>query len=213
LLAPYSRKIYAVEPNPDVLDLAKKAAELNNFTNIEFYNLAFGQKAGKAKFYVSTISNWSGFTPSVNVIKEIEVEVTTLDKFLENKELPQIIKMDVEGAEYEIIKGGEEVLSEPEIKYIFLELHWPILGEEKTKELLETLNSLGFSIKYVIYEHKQWCSFLLPIRFIDKVAFTYFYTFCKEKLNYSFLSPELLLPGTCNLVFINVPELILVKHA
>jgi len=57
-----------------------------------------------------------------------------------------ILKMDIEGAEYEVIKDIASTL--PDVKQIVIEFHHriPNIGIEKTKQAIQTLNRIGYKI-------------------------------------------------------------------
>jgi FkbM family methyltransferase len=80
--------------------------------------------------------------PTVKV-RKYEVKTFTLSKLIKNNKLKSIdyLKMDVEGAEYEIIKNLSKKDADI-IKQISMEPH----DDEKNAEMVERLESLGFTV-------------------------------------------------------------------
>ena len=150
-------KVYAIEPIPDCIELLKENIRLNNYSNIEIHQLAIGDKSGVAAMYVGKWLNRSQMK-ELDIYKpelldhEISVQVSTLDDFMENKPYPDVIRMDVEGYEYQIIKGMKGILEEKLPLKLFMEFHFYLLGKQKSLELLRTLKSAGFEIADATYE-------------------------------------------------------------
>jgi len=143
--------VYAIEPVPQNVEILRKNVKLNNYRNIEVYQLAIGDKKGTAPMYVSKKYNWSSMSKNIEgveetVVKEIEVETTTLDDFLKNKPYPNMIRMDVEGYEYQIIKGMKNILSKKKPLKLFIEFHFPMLNKKQSLEILKTLKKHDFVI-------------------------------------------------------------------
>lgn len=107
-----SRNIYAFEPFEESLDLLKKNIEDNNIKNIIPINKTLGSKNGEQSIFLSG-NNVQGITtdPTKNHDKELKIQETTIDKFVEDNDLNiGFITVDVEGAEMELLKGAENTL-------------------------------------------------------------------------------------------------------
>jgi len=141
--------IFAFEPMPHFVDMVNYHAKLNNVKNIEVFQYALSDKPGEVEF--SNIEESSGNTyvqdsslykKSSNVIK---VKTIGLDDFLESTpgaKPPTIIKLDAEGAEYDVLKGAKNML----LKYkplMLLSTHDRHLPGVK-KRCLDFLSELGF---------------------------------------------------------------------
>jgi hypothetical protein len=81
------------------------------------------------------------------------VSELTIDTFLKNKRAPNLIRMDVEGYEYEILKGMPVTLKE-DLK-ILVELHSSnYLSEEELKEIFQILTEHDFWVRFAVFEGK-----------------------------------------------------------
>ncbi len=152
-----SGRIYAVEPVYNNFELLQKNLRLNNLKNVSAFQFAFGEQDTKGKIYVSDKANWCAMNKDVvkgTIIGEEEVPVETVDTFFKDKESPNFLRMDVEGYEYQIVKGMTETLKS-DLKML-MELHpWPpYLEPEKMQELLDILEQNGFRVRFAVFEAK-----------------------------------------------------------
>lgn len=146
-------KVYAIEPVKESLDLLKRNIEVNHYKNIECYQLACGENNRQDVIHVSPKRNWSSMYPSNSrqFVRDDTIEVVTLDKFLENRQYPDFIRMDVEGYEYEIVKGMTLLLADKRPLKLFIEYHLDIL-RDKTVALAQILKEAGMEIKFASVE-------------------------------------------------------------
>lgn len=109
-------RVVAVEPQPACIEiLLEKFANSDSFTLV---NKALGQNFGEAemlqceastissmsKEWIEAVKNSSRFS-SYDWSKTIVVPVVTLDSLIQDFCLPDFIKIDVEGYEYEVVSG------------------------------------------------------------------------------------------------------------
>jgi FkbM family methyltransferase len=155
-------RVYAIEPAPDNFKRLRANIALNNYANIEVFQLAVGNKNGKEKLYLSASPNLHNLLgiegktgKSKTYIGAIDIETVTLDEFLKDKKPPDLVRMDVEGYEYHITEGMKKTLGEARNLAVFMELH---LSTMKTAglniaEMFETFYHAGFEPKYLIKRH------------------------------------------------------------
>ena len=149
--------VYAIEPVAGNYRLLEKNVRLNEFSNVSTYQLAFGDRNERAEIFVSNKSNLCAMSKEAvggEVLGVQDVQMMTVDQFLVGKKQPSLIRMDVEGFEYEIIKGMEQTLKGK--TSILLELHAQpaYLKPEKLEELLQILEDNHYRVKFIVYEHK-----------------------------------------------------------
>ena len=146
-VAPAARLI-AFEPIPAL------AAELaTSFPGIDVRRLALGAEPGRAEFcHFRKLDGWSGLRRSPAITDEqgapelIEVSVSTLDLELAAVE-PTAIKIDVEGAELGVLRGGRETLARSRPLVVFE--HVPeaaALYGAGSVEIWDELSGLGYEL-------------------------------------------------------------------
>jgi FkbM family methyltransferase len=145
-------KVYAIEPVPHNIKLLEDSIRLNNYSNIETFNLAMGQSDSVSKLYLSDHPNWSSFYRPRRVKGQIDIQIASVDSFLKDKRLPDLIRMDVEGYEYEILIGMSDLLESGRPLRLLIEFHPDIMGRQRAAAFLATLKKQRFQLKKVILE-------------------------------------------------------------
>ncbi|MBK7885894.1 MAG: FkbM family methyltransferase [Bacteroidetes bacterium] len=145
-------KIISFEPHPDTFKRAEENIKLNSFRNIELLNIGLGEQKAELKLYEVNENN-----PGMNRILAEEtnlpykiIQVDLLDKIMEEKSIPPVdfIKIDVEGFEYSVLKGGVNTLKNKPV--LFIELDDNNLRENNStaEELIKLLYTIGYSRFY-----------------------------------------------------------------
>jgi FkbM family methyltransferase len=150
-------KVYAVEPVRSNFELLEKNVQLNNLKNVSEFQFAFGEKDAKSEIYVTDKSNLCAMNKDAvggKILFTQEVPMQTVDTFFKDKAPPDFIRMDVEGYEYQVIKGMAKTL-QGNIK-ILIELHpWrPYLEPERMDELFDILERNNFKAQFAVFENK-----------------------------------------------------------
>jgi len=109
----------------------------------EFLLEPSGEDAGEGEHALTTDKSGSG----------IEVDVQTLDRVVTkgNASQPTVVKIDVEGAELDVIKGGRETLSSESCRLVYCEVHPDRLGDYggSYEQLQKTLVEYGFELELI----------------------------------------------------------------
>lgn len=108
-IAPAGRHL-AFEPVPDNAAILER-----EFPGVECRRLALGAQPGKAQFchFRDPLDGWSGLKRNPEISDApafIEVTVSTLDEEVKGLE-PTLVKIDVEGAELDVLRGARELLT------------------------------------------------------------------------------------------------------
>jgi len=114
-------KTISIEPVLSTFCFLKDNIALNNIGDlVEAHNIGLAGTKGSIKF--------TGTLDTVNHVATnddkdvIEVQIDTLDNIV-NERNPCLIKIDVEGYEYEVLKGASETLMNPSLKALIVELN------------------------------------------------------------------------------------------
>ena len=116
LFSDLARKVYAFEPSPSTFALLSENLAAAGKSNIELCNLGLGDQPQSQTITFSNNNRSGGFVsqhiqPVVGYTTE-NIEISTLDWFFSAKDQrPDFIKMDVEGFEPHVIRGGRSLLA------------------------------------------------------------------------------------------------------
>ncbi len=116
-------KVYSFEPEVGTNRVLGEKTKKLGLDNVTIYPFALSDKKGKQKLFIDDVNVGGHSFLKDSVYKGesfLEVETTTLDEFFKELGLLDkidVIKMDIEGAEGLVCKGGRELLekSKPEI--------------------------------------------------------------------------------------------------
>lgn len=146
-------KVYSFEPSPFNYRRAFQNVSLNDFGNIKLINQGLGNEKSTAFLYNVNPNNRG----MQRLLKENEenksyektqVTIDTLDNSMKKFEIPapSLIKIDVEGYEFNVLVGGRETILQHK-PALFIELDDNNLREQgnTAKELIELI--LGFEYK------------------------------------------------------------------
>ena len=145
-------KVIAIEPDPENFKILRKNILLNRSKNIEALECAAYSAREKLKLFLPeleqgrTIFNTVMQDRAKTSINFLEVEANTLDNILESKNITEVnwIKIDVEGAELEVLKGAVNTLSSNKDTTFVIEIH----GSEIYRELLGYLKTYNLTIMF-----------------------------------------------------------------
>jgi FkbM family methyltransferase len=134
-------KVISIEASKDNFSILKKNIMLNNAKNVLAFNLAVTNKNEKVKLYKPNTSGHNTLKKT-NAPYEL-IDGVTLDTFLKKLKIEKVdlIKIDVERAETEVIKGFREYLTNQRVSYIIIEI-----ADGNFNKLEKMLNSFGYII-------------------------------------------------------------------
>jgi FkbM family methyltransferase len=150
-------KVIAIEAHPGNFGLLRRNIALNRLTNVTAINCAVYSKKMPLKLYLPDED--SGYTMHHSVMssylvtkykeaerKYMEVQADTLDSLLHRAGVDRVdwIKIDVEGAELEVLKGAGETLSKNKNISLLVEVH----GRETYAPAMDLLRTHGFRVEF-----------------------------------------------------------------
>lgn len=149
---------YAFEPFPESFKLLNDNIKLNEITNVKTFNLGMSNEVGTT--ILNTCISHNGLHTIGNKlnrfsdVKSININTATLDSMFFDKNIKvDFIKIDTEGYEYYILKGGINTIKT--YKPI-IQLEWNKINMDQcnvTEEMLDNLiNDLGYNKKFLIGE-------------------------------------------------------------
>ena len=113
-------QVYSFEPLPRNIKFLMKHKSLNNLNNIEVIEAAVSFQSGEALFDLGASSAMG----HLSEVGGLRVRMVSLDDLVSEGELqpPEYIKIDVEGAEYDVLRGAEKII-EKFRPTLFLDTH------------------------------------------------------------------------------------------
>lgn len=142
-------QVVAFEPVPSIVGDLRAMLAANGLTErVRASQLALSDAAGRVRMYTPASAETGVIDTAVrhNEIDEgraIMVDVTTLDQFVfgEGNPRPEVIKLDVEGAEASVLAGARRVLQEVR-PIVLAEIH----GEQPAVDIWDIVVPLGYHV-------------------------------------------------------------------
>jgi FkbM family methyltransferase len=134
-------KIVAIEPESCNFDRLKYNILLNGLTNIILGRFALANKDGRVRLLIQTESGYHSIVKLS--LHSVDVPSRTLDSIIQELETPKVdlVKIDVEGAEYAVLIGGLRSLKMGLIRKIFVEVG---NSTHNCDKIIQLLRSCGF---------------------------------------------------------------------
>jgi FkbM family methyltransferase len=112
------------EPAPSTFERLLGNISLNNVSKkVKALNYGLGKEACVVQFTSQCGAMNHVLAPGEMAEVPTSVNVAPLDSLLESGDNPVLIKIDVEGYEFEVIQGAKTVLQNPSLKAVILELN------------------------------------------------------------------------------------------
>jgi len=133
-------KVIAFEPDGNNFALLKQNVENNKLSNVVLHQAAVWTRDGVIHFD----SNVSEASHISETAKGQEVPAVRLKQVLQNEAEVDFLKMDIEGAEMDVLPDIAEELKK--IKNLFLEYHGKVEDTQRLQQLLRILQEGGFQV-------------------------------------------------------------------
>lgn len=166
LLARNFEKVYAFEPNPQVASILRGELAKRRIRNVRLFQTALADRNGRTILFLDPHVGFGGSADTILPVFEykpnprnpnagpahvykgtsgIEVQMATYDSAVGAE--ADLVKIDVEGAEFMVLEGMSSSIVQGKVKRVLVELH--NTGEKSKLE--KTLS--GFRLKWIDGDH------------------------------------------------------------
>ena len=147
-------KVFSFEPDPLIAAKFKANLELNPelSSRVHLIEKAVSNKDGTLSFHSDANTANEG-TGRIMEGAGLEVKTTRLDNFFLPDRTPDVIKMDIEGAELQAIQGMQRWPSEALPQLLLIEVHGFYFGDDAAthnKQVADELSKAGYRIERLI---------------------------------------------------------------
>ena len=111
--------VVAVEPNPHNASVAEENRKLNGVAQVDIVQAAVSDQQGSVVFNAGLNGQLDDGSGAGG---QLSVESVTIDSLADRFGLPDVVFMDVEGAEYDVLLGAQETIRRCRPK-LLIELH------------------------------------------------------------------------------------------
>jgi FkbM family methyltransferase len=150
-------KVVIFEPEEENYNHLMENIKLNNLKNIIGCKKALGENDDKVKLYIGgAMGDNGGEMGNCSVIKQGDyqnvryemIDIVNCDNFIVKNNIPvaNIVKIDVEGYEYSVLKGMKNILINPSCRIVCCEIHKTLLPDNVLPEnIISILKASGFN--------------------------------------------------------------------
>jgi FkbM family methyltransferase len=136
--------VYAFEAAPDNARAIGVNVELNGIPNVTVIDKAVSSRSGTGRLQIVDDQSWSKleeYGEHPHTERLIDVELVAIDDLLRTGELapPNLVKIDVEGAEIAVLQGMRETLERYQ-PAVICELH------DTHREFLRAMDGVGYRL-------------------------------------------------------------------
>ncbi|MEO7297103.1 MAG: FkbM family methyltransferase [Verrucomicrobiota bacterium] len=144
-----AREVHSFEPLPANNKKIRALIEANPELPLRLHEVAVGAEVGEAEFSIMPEDSMGKLSTSSFQEKQhgkdiLTVQIETLDHLRATNVIPgaQVVKIDVEGAEAMVLKGGMKFFRSEQPR-VFIEIH----SRGLAKECYELLTQLGYTVR------------------------------------------------------------------
>lgn len=157
-------KIFSFEPNPEIFEQLEINVSLNKSKNIELFNFALGNNQSEEKLYpiLQVNRGASSLIKPKDSNLSFKVNVKRFDDLFENI-IPCYIKIDVEGFEFEVIKGMKNIISSTNPPVLIVEYSQNRESANNSSELIDFILSANHYSLFMFLSGKDRYSCLVKV--------------------------------------------------
>lgn len=146
-------RVFAFEPVPDLYRRLVGNVAVSRAGSVTTFEVALSDRRGTAPFHIGR-SDSMGSLVRAQTPETIDVPTEPLDEFLDRQAVTRVdvLKVDVEGAEMQVVRGAQRTLARDDRPTLFIEHNDTALraGGSSAEELFQTLVGYGYAPHYVV---------------------------------------------------------------
>lgn len=148
-------EVHAFEPEPSNFNLLAQNVEFNNYQNVECVNKVVSNDTGSIELFLTSLDNgrYSIYNHGLPKKRSVLTQSISLDDYVNEKNLTKIdlIKVDVEGAETDVLNGAIKLLNNRNVRNVIIEFNPGLLQNAgvSPREFLVKPSSWRFNISYI----------------------------------------------------------------
>jgi len=149
--------VQAFEPSPRNFAVLTDALDGRN--NVAFHPIGLSDTVGEARFQQGEddLGATSRIVQNHKSADDLIVSLRRGDDLVGKVPPPNVMKIDVEGHELEVLEGFGSVLNRPELRDIFIEVHFELLEQKGSPtgpaRIEDQLRQAGFSVSWIDPSH------------------------------------------------------------
>lgn len=151
-------KVCAFEPQNELFAYLQKMQPIMGWHNVVLENIALSANSDGATLFIPGNKTRGGTSPGATLVPHDHrtdfnqaqaVATESLDGYCEKNQLkPYFIKMDVEGNEQTILKGGEKTLKSAKPR-LLIEIEARHVGREKAMSTIQFMTDMGYKVYFI----------------------------------------------------------------
>lgn len=158
-------KVYAFEPGEGNASSIRHNARLNNFNHIEVIEKAVSHTSGEGQLLLAKYSGGHALATAdapPDLAGEVTVDLVSIDDLIAQNKIapPNFVKIDVEGAELDVLKGMTETIKTARPAIIYeVDDGDRTAYERKYQELADFFKSFDYQVTQAenSYDTIDWC--------------------------------------------------------
>jgi FkbM family methyltransferase len=154
-----SGSVHAFEPVPASANAIRETVAARPW--IEVHQCAVADQPGELVMAIdanaTSPNNKIVLSGAADSGDSLSVPVVTIDQVAKTAGVPDAIKIDVEGYEWHVIRGGAATLANPALRHVFVEVHFGLLEQRglatAADDIRRELAEAGFVVKFTDFSH------------------------------------------------------------
>lgn len=144
-------QVHAFEPEPVNARRLRDNLATNGISTVEVHELGLAAESGTTSLYVAGDAGTGAHSMIADLTgssRTIDIRVMAMTDFAAEHPAPSCVKIDVEGAEMEVLRGAGNLLAPEKVHDIFIEVHRGILESAGSSEAEVTafMEQRGFAL-------------------------------------------------------------------